>query len=64
MEMGGVAIMKGYESPKAELITFDSENVIATSGCNCYFDRWNNSTVVGSGCYGDSEDAEEILMST
>ena len=56
--------MKDYVSPIAELVTFNNESVIATSGCNCYFDRWNNSTVVGSGCYGDSEDASELLFST
>lgn len=54
--------MNEYESPNAEVVMFNSDDVIATSGCNCYFDRWNNSTVVGSGCHGDSEDASEILM--
>ena len=55
--------MKVYVRPNAELITFESEKVIATSGCNCYFDRWNNSSVdLNSGCEGISEDAVEILM--
>ena len=55
--------MKVYVRPNAELIKFDSEKVIATSGCNCYFDRWNNSAVIiDSGCEGESEDASEILL--
>ena len=55
--------MKDYESPKAELVAFDSENVIATSGCNCYFDRWNNSsTDLHSGCEGESDDASEFMV--
>ena len=55
--------MKVYVRPNAELIKFESEKVIATSGCNCYFDRWNNSAVIiDSGCEGESEDASEILL--
>ena len=55
--------MKIYVSPDAELIEFEGEKVIATSGCNCYFDRWNNSaTDLNSGCEGESDDASEILM--
>ena len=55
--------MKEYVDPNAELVEFDSKNVIATSGCNCYFDRWNNSsTDLNSGCEGESDDASEFLM--
>lgn len=55
--------MKDYVSPIAELVTFKSESVIATSGCNCYFDRWNNSsTDLNSGCEGESDDASEFMV--
>lgn len=56
--------MKVYVRPNAELIKFESEKVIATSsGCNCYFDRWNNSSVnLNSGCEGESDDASEFLL--
>ena len=57
--------MKEYEAPMVELVEFNSESVIATSGCNCYFDRWNNSsTDLNSGCEGESDDATEITFST
>ena len=57
--------MKEYESPKAELITFDNENVITSSGCNCYADRWDNEHNADQcTCEGDSYDYEELLMST
>ena len=56
--------MSKYVSPNAEFVTFDKESVIATSGCNCYFDRWNNSaTDLNSGCEGESDDASELTFS-
>ena len=57
--------MREYESPKAELIAFEKENILASSGCNCIYDKWNEEQPpTPSDCEGDSYDAVELFGNT
>lgn len=53
--------MGEYVSPKAELITFVNERIIAVSGCDCHYDITNHDMQIGQSvpCEGESGGAHE-----
>lgn len=53
--------MKEYVSPDVELIEFEKEIIMGSSGCNCFTDVWGNETVGQSNCKGGSWDASELM---